>query len=902
MYGRRHRHGGQGQFQSHSNTRTEFKNIRIFEGPSISKTDAKDSSFRIEMHPLTVSSSIKKLPIGEIKISPEKITEIEKLLQNLKPIPNVPYEEMKNSQFKHNFLEKRLGDMNQKMDFFKEEMVRQTSIDHELFIENNSKMEDEEYMRMYEKRKKLPSFQKRNRIIQLIEKNQVVLLSGDTGCGKTTQVPQFILDEYINGYKGSVCKIICTQPRRISAISVAERVAAERAEPLGISCGYQIRMEKVIPRKFGSILFVTNGIIIRHMESDPTLNNISHLILDEIHERDIHSDFLLALVKQLITKRKDLKVILMSATLNEKRFQNFFDFCPHVVIDGLAHPVEEYFLEDVVQRLNYSYPSSRQQESNQQNSSKFLEKVVPYVDQLERDGSYPSLVCREIRKPWSEEMNLDLIFKLTIDICNEEDEGAILIFVTGYDDINKLYNRFCETFTEDECVLVTLHSQIPTEEQRLVFDDPPPGVRKIIISTNIAETSITIDDVVYVIDSGWAKIKTYDARQKTENLESRFISRANSVQRKGRAGRLRPGKCFRLYTKARFLNMYEYQKPEILRTRLESIILQVKLLQLGLVRRFFEKLLDQPYSYIVDSSLNLLCNLGALDDEEALTPLGYYLAKLPINPQLGKMLLFGVFFSCLDPILNIAVGLDQKSPFTLNMKDRGQSQLKVREFSEGIQSDHLLLHKAQALYQKIEKSSRADFCKQFNLNQEVMLTLKNMKKEFMENLLSLQLVTNNKSTSKELNLHSTNIELIKSIVCAGLYPNIIVAFPLTPRTLFQTMDGHKVLLHKKSILFGNTFFSCPLLAYYIKMKTKNDMVHDATVCSPFSIIFFGHKLRIESGLHTNFIVADDIRFTCERNVSTVIESLRDRLEAYLLYRMMNPGSLDLIMDPGELHF
>ncbi|KAK9888068.1 hypothetical protein WA026_000343 [Henosepilachna vigintioctopunctata] len=886
------------KFPSHS-SKMKF-NTKLFENPSAVKTNAEDSSYRVEVYQSHMSSSFEKNAIGKINISPEKAEEIEKIISEIPLLPRVAYEDMKTSQFKALFLDKRSGDFEQHMDFFIENMERNPAIDHELFMENNKKIEDQKFMEMYNKRKCLPAFSKKNQILKLIEDNQIVLISGDTGCGKTTQIAQFILDEYIMSYKGSVCKIVCTQPRRISATSVAERVASERAESLGCSCGYQIRMEKQLPRKYGSILFVTTGIIIRVMENDPTLNNISHLILDEIHERDINSDLMLSLVKILINKRKDLKVILMSATLNEKRFKEFFDYCPQIVIEGLTHHVEEYFLEDVVDRLNYVFsPRMHQAETRQYNSLTFLQKVLPYVKGLEEQRRFSHKVCEELMKPSSEDLNTELIYRLTMDICKNEEEGAILIFIMGYDDIENLMDLF-SNLPKEEYVLVALHSLIPIDEQRLAFEKPPPGVRKIIIATNIAETSITIDDVIYVIDSGWAKMKAYDAVTKTENLEPRFISRANAIQRKGRAGRLRAGKCFRLYTKGRYEALVDFQPPEILRIRLENLILQTKLLRLGKVLQFFDKLLDRPDTMVVDYSLSLLSQLGALDEEESLTPLGYYLAKLPISPQLGKMLLLGVFFKCLDPILNVAVALDYKSPFIPNTKNIQNNQLL--QFSEGVKSDHLLLHKAFVVYQRVENNSRREFCKQFGLNMETLKTMNKLKQEFMDNLIQLALVATNNSRTRAYNLYSNNIEMIKSIVCAGLYPNIIIACPAVPRMLFRTVDGKKVQLHPKSVLARDRFFSCPLLAYYIKLKTKIDMVHDATVCSPFPIIFFADTFRIEKTMHSNYIIANNMKFKCDKSVSTLIESLRDRLDQFLLYCLINPTPIELKNEEKEEKF
>ncbi|KAK9888067.1 hypothetical protein WA026_000342 [Henosepilachna vigintioctopunctata] len=713
-----------------------------------------------------------KFPIFQLELYHKGFNEIKDVLDSTS-FSNLPIQEMKNSQFKQNYLLNRYGEYDEMMENLLEGIERNPHIDEELRYIHKQKFENEEYLKMFEDRVKLPIYKKREKILNEVECNQVVLLSGDTGCGKTTQVPQYILDEYLSTSKGSLCKIICTQPRRISAISVAERVSKERAEFPGISCGYQVRVEKNIPRKHGSIIFVTNGVVLRFMESNPTLNGYSHLILDEIHERDCHSDFLLAMVKRLITKRKDIKIILMSATLNQKSFMEYFNYCPHIQIDRLVYPVEEFFLEDVIERLNYRFKSSnRRIEIPEQIKETFNNWVVPYIDEIR--SQYSNFVINQLLNPESELMNYELIFQLTLDICSMESHGAVLIFVTGYDDIKKLMFMF-DRLPKDRYLTITLHSQIPMDQQKEVFEETPPGVRKIIISTNIAETSVTIEDVVYVIDCGWSKVKTYDARTKTENLDTKFISKANAIQRKGRAGRTRPGKCFRLYTKGRYNALYKFPRPEIMRIRLEGVILQAKVLGFKSIREFFNILIDQPKPLIIDRSIALLYQIKAIEEGEELTPLGYYLAKLPVAPQLGKIILYGVIFCCLDPILNIVVGMDLKSPFNLNLRMGNEGDPKLLAFSEGCKSDHLLLHKALFLFLKTDHADRESFCKKHNLNMETMNMLKALKHKFMEHLLDLGLVSNSDPKCKKYNLFSENFELVRSVICAGLYPNIVIA-------------------------------------------------------------------------------------------------------------------------------
>lgn len=513
------------------------------------------------------------------------------------------------------------------------------------------------------------------------------------------------------------------------------------------------------------------------MENDPSLSNVSHIILDEIHERDINSDFLLALLKFLITKRSDLKVILMSATLNSESFSKYYNDAPHINIPGFTYPVKEYFLEDVLERTKFHFPqnkTSREDKFNRKSeNSDFVNFIEPHVRLLEKGGQYSKHVLQQLRNPESEKPNLDLILALLIDICHKErGDGSILVFLTGFMEISSLNTKIenCGKFPRNRYIIIPLHSQMPTVDQHQIFDPAPPGKRKIIISTNIAETSITIDDVVYVIDCGKIKMKTFDAETNIQSLLPQWVALANASQRKGRAGRVQAGVCYHMFSKARYMILEQYQKPEILRTRLDSVILIAKILQLGQVEKFFSHLIDPPDPQTIQLSLDLLKRLNALDDDEKLTPLGYHLARLPISPQMGKMILFGAIFSCLDPILSIAAALDFKDPFQMPLGKEAESDMKKRELSNGWNSDHLLLHHAIHLYEQSNDKRR--FCWEYFLSSATLKLLVNMKKQFMDYLIEMNFVNNSNPKSSEYNINSDNLSLVKAVVCAGLYPNV----------------------------------------------------------------------------------------------------------------------------------
>eukprot|EP00795_Rhopilema_esculentum_P010997 gene10997-19837_t len=545
----------------------------------------------------------------------------------------------------------------------------------------NRQKSSEKYQVMMEFRKNLPSYKMKEEILQAMRASQVMVISGETGCGKTTQVAQFILDNAIERGVGSQCHIICTQPRRISAISVADRVAAERGERCGEgSVGFQIRLENQLPRTRGSILYCTTGILLRRLVSDPLLREVSHIVLDEIHERDLFSDFLLIIVKDLLPLRPDIKLVLMSATLNSEMFSDYFHSCPKINIPGFTYPVQEFYIEDIYEMLSMHY--SRQ--------------------------TVHSLCNADL-----ESIDFHLISSILRHICNRMEDGAVLIFLPGWDDISKLHDllRSNPFFNADRFMILPLHSLMPTKCQQQVFDRPPIGIRKIIIATNIAETSITIDDVVFVINSGKIKEKTYDTSLNISCLQPVWASKASSKQRRGRAGRVQPGHCFHLYTRLKEESLADYQTPEILRTPLEELCLQIKILKLGNIEPFLAKALQSPSPESVYNAIRSLTELNALDRNENLTPLGYHLANLPVNPKVGKMILFGAIFSCLDPVLTVASSLGFKDPFFIPLGKEKEADAVRKQFANGAKSDHIMLVNAFSKWAKIRGTRQEkDWC------------------------------------------------------------------------------------------------------------------------------------------------------------------------------------------------
>ncbi|MQL71690.1 hypothetical protein Taro_003989 [Colocasia esculenta] len=509
-------------------------------------------------------------------------------------------------------------------------------------------------------REKLPAYKVKEEFLKAVADNQVLVVSGETGCGKTTQLPQFILEEEISSLRGADCCIICTQPRRISAISVAARIAAERGESLGETVGYQIRLESKRSSQT-RLLFCTTGVLLRRLVQEPDLGGVTHLLVDEIHERGMNEDFLIIILRDLLPQRPNLRLILMSATINADLFSKYFGGAPVIHIPGMTFPVTEVFLEDILEKTCYKVQS---ESDNFQGNSR-----------------------RRRRQPYSKSDPLTEMFEVeaTIEhICRQEGDGAILVFLTGWEEISKFLEKIkVNTLlgNSSRYLVLPLHGSMPTVNQREIFDRPPSGARKIVLATNIAESSITIDDVIYVIDCGKAKETSYDALNKLACLLPSWISKASAHQRRGRAGRVQPGVCYRLYPKILHDAMPQYQLPEILRTPLQELCLNIKSLQLGAVASFLEKALQPPDPLSVRNAIELLKTIGALDEQEELTPLGRHLCTLPLDPNIGKMLLMGSVFQCLDPALTIAAALAHRDPFVLPINRKEEADAAKRSFA-----------------------------------------------------------------------------------------------------------------------------------------------------------------------------------------------------------------------------
>ncbi|XP_007204665.1 DExH-box ATP-dependent RNA helicase DExH1 isoform X1 [Prunus persica] len=749
-------------------------------------------------------------------------------------------------------------------------------------------------------REKLPAFKMKSEFLRAVSENQVLVVSGETGCGKTTQLPQFILEDEISRLHGADCNIICTQPRRISAVSVAARISSERGENLGETVGYQIRLESKRSAQT-RLLFCTTGVLLRQLVQDPMLTGVSHLLVDEIHERGMNEDFLLIILRDLLPRRPDLRLILMSATINADLFSKYFGNCPTIHIPGLTFPVAELFLEDILEKTRYIVKSefdnleggNSRRRRRQQDSKK--DPLTELFEDVDIDAHYRnySTSTRKSLEAWSgSQLDLGLVEATIEHICRHERDGAILVFLTGWDDISKLLdkikgNRFLGDPTK--YMVLPLHGSMPTVNQREIFDRPPLNKRKIVLATNIAESSITIDDVVYVIDCGKAKETSYDALNKLACLLPSWISKASAHQRRGRAGRVQPGVCYRLYPKMIHDAMLQYQLPEILRTPLQELCLHIKSLQLGAVGSFLAKALQPPDPLAVQNAIELLKTIGALDDIEGLTPLGHHLCTLPLDPNIGKMLLMGSIFQCLNPALTIAAALAHRDPFVLPLNRKEDADAAKQSFAGDSFSDHIAVVKAFEGWKEAKHNGTGKtFCWDNFLSPVTLQMMEDMRIQFLDLLSNIGFLDKSRGANA-YNQYSHDLEMVCAILCAGLYPNVVQCKRRGKRTAFYTKEVGKIDIHPASVNAGVHLFPLPYMVYSEKVKTTNIFIRDSTNISDYALLLFGGSLIPSKTGEGIEMLGGYLHFSASKSVLELIRKLRGELDKLLNRKIDNPG-------------
>ncbi|KAI4343371.1 hypothetical protein L6164_010728 [Bauhinia variegata] len=587
----------------------------------------------------------------------------------------------------------------------------------------------------------LPISQYEEKIVETVDKNPVVVLIGETGSGKSTQLSQMLRRR---GYtKSGVIGV--TQPRRVAAVSVARRVAYELGVQLGEEVGYAIRFEDRTSENT-RIKYLTDGVLLRESLSNPELNQYSVIILDEAHERSLNTDILLGLMKRLIKIRSsNLKVLVTSATLDGDKVSKFFSDCPILTIPGKLYPVEILY--------------SKERPSN-------------YVESAT---------------------------KTALDIHVKEPEGDILIFATGQDDIEKLVSNLedkVRAFEEGSCmdaIILPLHGSLPPELQVRVFSPPPPNCRRIIVATNIAETSLTVDGVVYVIDSGYVKQRQYNPSTGMYSLDIVQISKVQANQRAGRAGRTRPGTCYRLYPSRVYHDEFlDVTVPEIQRSSLAGSVLYLKSLNLPDIDILKFDFLDPPSFESLQDALKQLYLIDAIDEDGAITSIGQKMAELPLEPSLSRTLMEANNYGCISQALTVAAMLSAETTLlSVQSKTEKKRKHNMSNLPDGSGlGDHIQLLQIYECWDQTDYD--IGWCKDNNLKVRGMLFVKDVRKQLaqiMQKISKVPLDVQANGTVEEFHRGYRNL---RKALCVG-YAN-----QLAERKLHH--NGYRTLGFKSQVV------------------------------------------------------------------------------------------------------
>ncbi|PNS15386.1 ATP-dependent RNA helicase DHX36 [Sphaceloma murrayae] len=661
------------------------------------------------------------------------------------------------------------------------------------------------YQAMLQSRMELPMYQFREHALQAVRQHQVTILCGETGCGKSTQMPSFILEDQLS--QGRACRIYCTEPRRISAISLAQRVSEELGEgknAVGTNrsmVGYAIRLESQTSTST-RLVYATVGIVLRMLESKAGLDDLTHLIIDEVHERSIDTDFLLIVLKALMVRRPDLKVVLMSATVDAERFSQYLGNAPIITVPGRTFPVKAMYLEDAIELTGYTAEDQQAggpNDADAEHDSDSAQTSIA-VDNSALVG-YSKKTVKTLNTFDEYRIDYPLILRLIEHVAKASDlrrfSKAILIFLPGISEIRQLTDMLGRHPAFSQGWLIhPLHSTFTNEEQQAAFRVPPNGMRKIVLATNIAETGITIPDVTCVVDTGKHKEMRFDERRQLSRLIQSFISRANAKQRRGRAGRVQEGICFHLFTKHRHDKiMAEQQTPEMLRLSLQDLVMRVKICKLGDIETALSEALDPPSIKNIRRAIDALIEVGALTSAEDLTPLGQQIAKLPLDAQLSKLILLGSIFACADFALTTAAIASSKSPFISPMNARRQADTVRLGFKRG-DSDLLTTFNAYKAWRRVCSTpgiSEFEFCKKNFLSPTALANIEELKGQLLSSLLDAGFLTLSAEERMALsrirhtrhnrtfvpvpdscNQYEVNDTMIQSVIAWSFYPKILV--------------------------------------------------------------------------------------------------------------------------------
>ncbi|XP_027105456.1 probable pre-mRNA-splicing factor ATP-dependent RNA helicase DEAH9 isoform X1 [Coffea arabica] len=609
-------------------------------------------------------------------------------------------------------------------------------------------------------RQRLPVYKYRTAILYLVETHATAIIVGETGSGKTTQIPQFLKEA---GWAEGGRIIACTQPRRLAVQSVASRVAEEMGVKLGEEVGYTIRFEDVTNTDLTKIKFLTDGVLLREMMDDPLLSKYSVIMVDEAHERSLSTDILLGLLKKIQRRRPELRLIISSATIEAKKISSFFS------------------------------PSKRRQALLTEDHGPNAEPAI-----LSVEGRGFNVEIFYVEDPVPD--YLQAAVSTVLSIHDQEAMGDILVFLTGQDDIDAAVQLLSEESRNGQnqgLIILPLYSGLPRAEQDLVFSPTPRGKRKVVVSTNIAETSLTLEvirwqkkGIVYVVDSGFSKQRFYNPITDIESLIVAPISKASARQRAGRAGRVRPGKCYRLYTEEYFLKEMSAEGiPEIQRSNLVSSVIQLKALGIDNILGF--DWLASPSSEAMIRALEVLYSLGVLDSDAKLTsPDGFQVAEIPLDPMISKTILASNQYGCSEEVITIAALLSMQSIWiSARGTEKELDEVKLR--FAAAEGDHVTFLNVYKGFIQSNKSSK--WCHKNFINYNAMKKALEVREQLRRIAQRLGIV---------LKSCEGDIQVVRKAIAAGFFANACRLEPYSYNGMYKTVrTSQEVYVHPSSVLF-----------------------------------------------------------------------------------------------------
>ncbi|GAA5829523.1 hypothetical protein JCM11251_000190 [Rhodosporidiobolus azoricus] len=652
-----------------------------------------------------------------------------------------------------------------------------------------------------ERRNRLPIAKQREALLYLLEQHPVVILQSPTGTGKSTQIPQFLLEA---GWAREGKCIAVTQPRRVAAISVAQRVAEEVGCILGDEVGYNVRFE-ALSTPDTKILYLTDGMLFREILLDPLLSKYSVIMVDEAHERSTYTDLLLGTLKKIRRVRPSLRIIISSATIEAQSFVDFFNTASSSSSSHLPSTSTETATDP---------PPAKRSRWDKKEKEKPPSPDEAVMVRLE-GKAFP------VELAYLEEPTNDVVMKAVetvYDIHLKHPAGDILVFLTGREEIDRCLQQIADYQHRlpqgaPAIKAFPLHSGLTTEAQIAVFEPPPPRTRKVIVSTNIAEASVTIDGIKYVVDSGLVKLRSFDPSTGMDALVTTPCSLASLAQRAGRAGRTSPGKCFRLFPSSALSTLLPTTPPEITRSDISLLVLQLKSLGIQNVLRF--DWMTSPSAMMLERALEFLYCLGALDEEGKLTvPLGRRMAEMPIDPMMSKILLDSHIFGCSDEILTIAAMTSVQNVFIIDDGDSIRGELERRKFTVE-EGDHLTaLNAYNAFVKHGRKSSK--WCHTHRINFKALsraLSIRTQLSKYLKRF-EIPIVSCGEDDTK-----------IRRCLTSGYFRNAAVAQP--DGTYRSVREGAILHVHPSSVFFTRNSPS-PYIIYHEVIETTKRFMRDCT--------------------------------------------------------------------------